>query len=206
MYVAEDIEKNGIAYSHVVSFYEDGSFLHVTSWEENGRVKWTNETGSYSVSTTQLAMEPEGKDRVACEVVDAGSLKLSILPSATATDRESADFKKTDATEEWMKFSGEGSVKGSSDTFDVTMTLYRDGSYETTADGFTETGILAIDSETNFVKQYPDHPETGVRGLNQVTTVPAGELTEAGGKLTISGLRVRKAEELNRYECTVTQE
>ena len=86
------------------------------------------------------------------------------------------------------------------------MTLYSDGSYKTTADGFTEKGILVIDSETNFIKQYPDHPESGVRGLNQVTTVPAGKLTEEDGKLTISGLRVRKAEELNRYECTVTQD
>ena len=104
-----------------------------------------------------------------------------------------------------MKFAGEGSVKGISYSFEVTMTLYSDGSYETTADGFTEKGILVMDSENNFIKQYPDHPESGVRGLNQVTTVPAGEITEDGGKLTISGLRVRKAEGLNRHECTVKE-
>ncbi len=206
VYVSEDVEEGGVTYSHAVSFYEDGSYLHFTAYEEDGQKRFVNETGNYSVSTTQLALEPEGKDRVACEVVDDSNLKLSILPYAGADARETMGFKKTDAGEELLKFSGEGSVKGSSETFEVTMTLYSDGSYETTADGFTEKGILVLDSETNFIKQYPDHPESGVRGLNQVTTVPAGGLTEEDGKLTISGLRVRKAEELNRYECTVTQE
>ena len=206
MYVSEDVEEDGTSYSHVVSFYEDGSYFHLTTYEEDGQERFVSETGKYSVSTTQLAMEPEEKDRVACEVVDDSNLKLSILPYVGAESRETVDFQKTDNTKELMKLSGEGSIKGSSDTFEVTMTLYNDGSYETTADGFTETGVLAIDSETNFEKQYPDHPESGVRGLNQVTTVPAGEITEDGGRLTISGLRVRNSEELNRYECTVTQE
>ena len=206
VYVSEDVEEDGTSYSHVVSFYEDGSYLHLTTYEEDGQERFVSETGKYSVSTTQLAMEPEEKDRVACEVVDDSNLKLSILPYAGAESRETVDFQKTDAAEELMKLSGEGSVKGSSDTFEVTMTLYNDGSYETTADEFTETGVLAMDSETNFEKQYPDHPESGVRGLNQVTTVPAGEITGDGGKLTISGLRVRNSEELNRYECTVTQD
>ena len=206
VYVSEDVEQGGVAYSHVVSFYEDGSYLHFSSYEEDGQKMFVSEKGNYSVSTTQLALEPEEKDRVACEVVDDSNLKLSILPYAGADARETMDFKKTDAGEELLKFSGEGSVKGSSETFEVTMTLYSDGSYKTTADGFTEKGILVMDSKTNFIKQYPDHPESGVRGLNQVTTVPAGKLTEEDGKLTISGLRVRKAEELNRYECTVTQD
>lgn len=206
VYASEDVEEGGITYSHTVSFYEDGSYLHFTTYEEDGQKMFVSENGKYSVSTTQLALEPEEKDRVACEVVDDSNLKLSILPYAGADVRETMEFKKTDAGEEMMKFSGEGSVKGRSDTFEVTMTLYRDGSYETTADGFTEKGILVMDSENNFIKQYPDHPESGVRGLNQVTTVPAGEMTEDSGKLTISSLRVRKAEELNRYECTVTQD
>lgn len=205
-YTAEAVEENGISYSHEMSFFEDNSYLHLMTYEENGQQMFVSETGKYSVSTTQLAMEPEGEKRIACEVVDDANLKLSIFPDKDAKERTSLNFAKTDSVKEMMKFAGTGSVKGSEETFEVTMTVYEDGSYESTADGFTETGILELNSLTNLVKQYPDHPETGVRGLNQVTTVPAGSITEEDGKWVISGLRVRKAEELNRYECTVIQE
>ena len=102
------------------------------------------------------------------------------------------------------ELTGSGETK-EGEAFAVTVKLYTDGSYESTAGDFTETGILMLDSENALCKQYPDHPETAVRGLNQVATVPAGVLSGENGKLTLEGLRVRKSAGLTRYECSVTE-
>lgn len=209
VYVTDDVNEAGTSYSHVVSFYEDGSFLHMMIYKENDQMVFVSENGGYSVSTTQLALEPgDGghSDRISCEVVDEAKLKLSVLPYAGASERTELDFTKTDTTELVAEFTGTGTVKGSDETFEVTAALYADGSYESVAADFTETGILVINSAEKFVKQYPDHPETGVRGLNQVTTVPSGEISSEDGKITIAGLRVRKSAGLNRHECTVVQQ
>lgn len=203
-YTSEVVEENGIYYTHVVSFYEDNTYLHFMNYEENGEMKFVSEHGTYGVSTTQLALGNDHTDRVECEVVDAAHLKLSILPYAGATERVLMDFVKADSIGMIGMYTGTGTVTGSDDTFSVELTLYEDGTYDVVADGFTETGILVLNSADALMKQYPDHPETGVRGISQVGTVPSGTVTSDGG-VTIADLRVRTSENLTRYACTVME-
>lgn len=210
IYVTEDVTEGGVTYAHAVSFYEDNSYVHLTVFEQDGKTMFDCETGTYGISTTQLAMEPanaegEGHDgRVESEVVDDSALKLSILPYAGAAERQVLDFTKTDAADVITELGGEAEGK-EGETFPVTIKIYADGSYESAAEGFTETGILVLDSEEGYVKQYPDHPETGVRGLNQVATVPSGTLKDDNGALAMDGLRIRKSAGLTRYECMVAE-
>lgn len=206
-YTAETVGEDSRTYYHSVTFYEDETYLHFMRYEENGQWHFDYELGNYGVSTTQLALEPDNAStaddsmakRTECEVVDGNHLKISIIDQTGALERTVVDFEKTAATEILATFSG-------NDEFPVSMKLYTDGSYELTADGFTENGVLALDSETDFVKQYPDHPQTGVRGLSQVATVPYGTLTENENALVLSGLRARTSENLSRYVCDVTQD
>lgn len=203
-YAAADVAEDGVAYAHAVSFYEDSSYMHVIRYEKDGELCFAYETGTYGINTTQLALEPEGGDRISCEVVDAETLSVSVYPYAGAQERETLEFTRTEEPSVVAEFSGSGEVTGGEEAFDVTVKLYSDGSYESTAADFTETGILAVSTADSYIKQYPDHPETSVRGLNQVATVPAGTCAYEGGKLGLAGLRVRKSAGLARYECTVT--
>lgn len=212
VYTTEAVTENGVTYSHTVTFYEDNSYMHVTRYEENGQLAFDYEMGTYGVSTTQLALEPEeveGADssmsgRTESEIVDGSNLKLSLFASVGAAERTLLDFVKTDTVDTVASFSGTGSTN-EGESFNVTVTLYADGSYEINAGGFVETGVMALDSSADYVKQYPDHPESSVRGLTQVATVPYGVLTEENGSLVLSGLRVRNSENLTRYECTVSK-
>lgn len=203
-YVAELVEKDGVYYTHVISFYEDNTYLHFVSYTQNGQQMFMSETGTYGVSTTQLALGLEHGDRIECEVVDDSNLNVSVLPYAGATERISMDFTKSDMISMLGSYSGTGSVKGSTDTFEASLTIYEDGSYDITAEGFTESGILVVNSSDSYMKQYPDHPETGMRGLAQVATVPSGTITN-NNRVTITDLRVRTSDSLTRYACIVTE-
>lgn len=202
-YETADVTEGGITYTHSLSFYEDNTYLHVIRWEENGQPGFSYETGTYGISTTQLALEPGGEDRLSCEVVDGETLNVSVYPYAGAEERETLEFEKSGDASVIAELGGTGEDKEGA-SFEVTVTIWSDGSFSSTAGDFTETGILALSTADGYAKQYPDHPETGVRGLNQVATVPNASCTFEDGKLTLSGLRVRKSSGLARYECTVT--
>lgn len=204
-YTAEAVQEDEITYTHTVSFFEDNTYLHLMTCEKDDQLCFASEIGTYSVSTTQLALQPEEGERVSCEVSDSSNLVLSVLASAGAEQRTELKFAKTEERQVLAEFSGTGSVKGSDVSFDAAVTLYTDGSYVSEADGFTETGVLVLNTANGFVKQYPDHPESGMHGLNQVATVPAGELTAEGGLLVLNGLRVRRSESLNRDVCDAVQ-
>ena len=197
-------EDGAISYTHTASFFEDGTYLLITVWSEDNTWMFSSETGSYGVSTTQLALEPEGGSRLSCEIVGAEELSLSILPEPDAAERESVTFTVSEA-ELLAAFSGEGRVTGSDETFTGTMELYSDGSFSVTADSFGETGVIALNSAGGTCKIYPDHPAEGTRGLSQVSAVPSGALEYEGGMLVFPDMRVRTSESLNRDKCTFTQ-
>lgn len=210
-YTTEMVQENGVYYTHMISFYEDNTYLHFMSYEQDGNMMFASETGTYGVSTSQLALEPEISNaeaghsgRVECEIVDGSNLVVSVYPYAGATERVSMNFTKVNMVSMLGSFYGSGTVTGSTDTFSAELTIYEDGSYETVAEGFTEEGILVLNSANNSVKQYPNHPETGVKGLSQVTTVPAGAMTSEDSVINIQ-LRVRTSENLTRYACTVSK-
>ncbi|MEE1086994.1 MAG: hypothetical protein U0L05_07520 [Schaedlerella sp.] len=209
-YTAITTAEDGTVYTHTASFYEDNSYLISTQY---GQSSFFYEAGIYGVSTSQLALTPEDAEseetesemsgRVECEIVDSNHLKMSILASAGAKERTQVDFTKTENTIQAVKLSG--TAKEAPESFETTFIVYTDGSYESSANGFTERGLLVIDTENGYVKQYPDHPETGARGLTQVATVPSGTSSNENGKLTLGDLRIRISEDLSRYKCTVTE-
>lgn len=209
VYTTEAVTENGVAYSHAVSFYEDNTYLHVMTWQQDGQPMFDFEMGTYGISTTQLALEAESGDhsgRVECEVVDGSSLKLSILPYAQAGERTTLDFTRTEQTAQLVTLSGTGTVTGTDAAFDVTVQLYADGTYTAVAAGYTESGLMVLDTRDGYMKQYPDHPETQARGLSQVATVPYGACgIDENGSLTLTDLRVCTSESLTRYKCTVTE-
>ncbi len=208
-YTTEAVNENGITYSHTVTFYEDKSYLHIIRYKQDGKMMLDSEIGTYGISTTQLALQPESagegdmESRIECEVVDGSSLKLSLYAYAGAEARSQMDFTKAASVSMLGVYDGTGSITGSNETFDVTIMFYEDGSYEAMAAGFTEKGILVVDSEEGYVKQYPDHPETAIRGLKQVETVPAGVVSYEGADMVLEDLRIRTSETLTRYKCTV---
>lgn len=193
-YVTEDVTVDGVTYANAISFFEDKTYLQVTSYDKDGMPYSTYEMGTYGVNATQIALEPEDGERLECEVLDEANLKISVFSYKGETERQMLSFTKVEKSEQALTFSGDASV-----------VLYSDGSCEITASGFMETGLLLLDSETGFMKFYPDHPETKVRGLSQVTTVPSGNCTYANGTMILSGLRVRNSESLTRNEVTVTR-
>lgn len=196
--------QDGISYEHWVSFFEDNTYLHTIGYEKDGKTEMDYETGTYGVSTSQLAMEPEDGSRSECQVIDGENLKLSVLAYDGAGERTMLDFVKAEKAEQTAVFTGNGIITGTNETFPVEVVLYGDGSCEITAGEFKEQGLLVLDSKQGYMKQYPDHPESGVRGLSQVATVPAGSMEE-NGKKVLKGLRVRISDGLSRYECTVSE-
>lgn len=208
-YTTEAVTVEGIKYSHMITFYEDSSYLHIIRYKQDGKLMFDSETGTYGVSTTQLALSPTDVEedsmasRVECEIVDGSNLKLSVYASAGAGERTVLEFAKAQSVPMLGFYDGTGVVTGSEETFAVTIMLYEDGSYEAVTDGFTEKGILVLDSADGYVKQYPDHPETAVRGLKQVETVPAGSIDYEETMIVLEDLRIRISESLTRYKCIV---
>lgn len=203
-YVAETITKDGMEYYHVVSFYEDMTYLHMFRYEQDGKMILKSESGTYGISTTQLALGDHGGERAEGEVVSGSVVKLSLFATADDVERTMLEFQKTDMVNEIAALTGVGTVTGSEETFEVTMKLYEDGSYETITADFKEKGVLAIDTEAGTVKQYPNHPETGRKGLLQVETVPSGMISYSeNGSFIINDLRVRTSENLTRHKVNV---
>ena len=209
-YTCAAITEGDVEYHHTASFFEDNTYLIFTRYEEDGKLCLAYETGNYGVSTSQLALEPgesEHSERIQCEIVDGASLKLSILPHPAATERTIIDFAKQESVEPIADLVGVGSIGGSVVTFDVTFTLYQDGSYVAVADGHEEKGMIAIDTSAQTAKQYPDHPATSVRGISQVATVPYAQCGYSeDGRLTLTDLRVCTSENLTRFKATVAAE
>lgn len=208
-YAAKTVSESGITYSHMVTFYEDNSYLHVMRYKQDGKVMFESEIGTYGVHTTQLALNPSNAEaqgtesRVECEIVDASNLKLAVAAYAGDKERTLLEFEKTEGVSLLGTYEGTIEQTEGAERIGVTLLLYEDGSYEASASGFTEKGILVMDSENGYVKQYPNHPESGTAGLKQIETVPSGILSYADGKLVLEELRIRISENLTRYKCTV---
>lgn len=203
-YVAETVEKDGVSYHHIISFYEDKTYLHILRYEQDGKMVIASEHGTYGISTTQLALGDHGGERAEGEVLSSSAMKLSLFAVPDDAERTMLEFTKTDAAAELAVLTGTGTVTGSEETFAVTLKVYEDGSYVTEAGGFTENGVLVIDTAEGTFKQYPNHPDTGVRGLLQVETVPSGMVVyKENGNLTFTDLRVRNSEDLARYKANV---
>jgi len=176
-----------------VSFFEDGSYL-LTSY---GDGVYFSEVGKYGVSGMQLALTPQGGDRVSCEMISRDEMKLNV-PTESGAERQDIAFTYTvdsGAVTELVSEDGSASAK-----------LYPDGSIEVTANGFTEKGVIALDGVAGSFKLYPDHPDNGKRGAEQVANVPAGKMTVGeDGRITFSELRARTSEELSRTKITLIQ-
>ena len=201
-YSASYKSDKGIDYTYNISFYEDNCYLIFAAYTENGRLSFASETGRYGVSTTQLALTPQSGDRVSCDVISNSKLSVSIPSVEKADERKVIEFSKVSGNAELIK-----NFKSSGSETDAVLNLYSDGSFEVTAGGFTEKGLLSLDTVGGIFKPYPDNPDSAVRGLNQVATVPAGTLFyDNGGKLTLADFRIRTSESLNREKCTFIEE
>ena len=175
--------------AYTLTFFDDNSYLLL--WTSEDVCK--SETGRYGVSTTQLALTPQGGNRVSCDVM--GEAEISVRVPGTGEEREVITMRLSEAQTPWKTLRNA----------DTEMRLYTDGSYSVTANGFAETGILAPDSEAGTFKIYPDHPDTGARGLLQVSSVPTGTFQITNGKWSLSDLRVRTSASLSREKVTVTE-
>ena len=175
-----------------ISFFDDESYL-LTSY---GNGMFFSETGKYGVSGMQMALTPQAGDRVSCEILSRDKMKLNV--PVAGGERQDIDFTYTiDPGAPVSLLSEDGSAS---------MKLYPDGSAEVSANGFTEKGVMALDSATGSFRFYPDHPETGKRGTGQVSNVPAGSLSVGdAGRITLSELRARTSEELGRTKMTFIQ-
>lgn len=205
VYTAEPVTNSGVTYNHSVSFFEDGTYLQFTVYEKDGKTCFFSEKGIYSVSTTQLAVTPDGDKRTESEVISKTGLGLSVLPYPEASERERITFKKTETEPETVAvLEGEGKITGSDKTFKASFKIFSDGSYLSEADGFTEKGLIFLNSEEGYAKQYPDNTQTGERGIGQVTMVAAGKISYGENlKLVLTDMRVRTSVSLTRYKCTV---
>ena len=192
-------QEEGVAYR--ASFYEDGSYLLVEIREEGGVPQYSAETGSYGVSTTQLALTPSGLSRLSGEVLSGAELSIP-MPAASGAERTAVSVKKQETAEVETVLTGQ---TGDGNKVPVTVTLYSDGTYSSDAGGFVEGGIFVMDSASGSFKIYPDHPETGLRGLNQISTVPSGSFSYQDGRLVLTDFRLRASESLSRVKCGLTQ-
>lgn len=191
--------------TYTASFYVDNTYVVTESWTENGEKQYFSETGTYGVNTSQLALTPEGKERISCEVLSDSELQIQVLTGADTDSRETLTFKKQEVKEVTAKLTGTGTVTGTNESFDVTVLLYSDGSYTSRAGSFTENGVFVPDSKDGTFKIYPDNNETKLRGLNQIATVPAGALSSESGSLKLEGFRVRNSDNLTRYKCEISE-
>ncbi len=189
----------GEGISYTLSFYEDSSYLLMAVAQGENGPAYTPETGSYGVSTTQLALTPAGLSRLSGEVISGTELLIPVAAEGTE-ERTSLTFRLQGTAEETAVLTGQ--TGGTA----VTVTLYSDNSYRSSAGGFEEGGVWVPDSASGTFKIYPDHPETGVRGLNQIATVPSGAFSWEDGRLTLTDFRVRASESLSRDKAAVSQE
>ncbi len=187
---------------YTVSFYEDDTYLLVESYEEDGVMMYVSTTGTYGISTEQIAFTPDGGDRLSGEVISESEIKIPA--SNDAESEETLTANKLGGAQDIATLTGQ--VTAEDETVDVTVILYTDGSYDVKAGEFAESGVYTLGSSAGEFKTYPDHPETDVRGLNQISTVPAGTFTNTDGKLVLTGFRVRTSDNLTRYECEVAQQ
>lgn len=194
----------GDGVSYVASFYEDSSYLLMEIREEEGAAVYASETGTYGVSTTQLAVTPSGASRLSGEVISATELSIPV-PSEDGDDRTAVTMTRQEAVETDAVLTGQVDAEDGAGAA-VTVTLYSDGTFVSEANGFEEGGVLVLDSASGTFKIYPDHPETAVRGLNQISTVPSGTFAYQDGKLTLTDFRLRTSESLTREKCSLTQE
>ncbi len=208
VYTCADVVQGETSYAHAVTFFGDGTYLHFTYYTASGSLRFAYESGTYSVSTTQLALTPAGADRTEGEVVSGTRLNLSVLPYPGAEERQTLSFERREGEAAAIaSFAGSGTVTGSSETFEASLLLYSDGSYACTAGGFEEGGLFALDSAAPYAKQYPDNPQTGERGMAQVTATPAAQLSYGeDGRIVITDFRARTGSSFTRYRCTLTQQ
>lgn len=198
-------EATGANRTYTATFYVDNTYVVTESRTENGEKQYFSETGTYGVNTSQLALTPEGKERISCEVLSDLELQIQVLTGVDTDSRETLTFKKQEVKEVTAKLTGTGTVTGTNESFDVTVLLYSDGSYTSRAGSFTENGVIVPDSKDGTFKIYPDNNETKLRGLNQIATVPAGTLSSESGSLKLEGFRVRNSDNLTRYKCEISE-
>ncbi|MEQ2556132.1 hypothetical protein [Lachnospira intestinalis] len=191
--------------TYTATFYVDNTYVVTESRTENGEKQYFSETGTYGVNTSQLALTPEGKERISCEVLSDLELQIQVLTGVDTDSRETLTFKKQEVKEVTAKLTGTGTVTRTNESFDVTVLLYSDGSYTSRAGSFTENGVIVPDSKDGTFKIYPDNNETKLRGLNQIATVPAGTLSSESGGLKLEGFRVRNSDNLTRYKCEISE-
>ncbi len=182
---------------YTATFYEDDSYIISLKTGEADAATYSFESGTYGVSVAQLALTPTGGERAAGEILSDTELKITI--SGTG---EELGFAKMESVEPIAELSG----MDEDSTFDVKLTFYSDNSYTSQADGFSESGIIVLNSEDGTFKTYPDHPDTNVRGLNQIATVPSGTFANLEGKLVLTDFRVRNSENLTRYKAELTEQ
>lgn len=187
------------------SFFGDDTYLIFAVENEAGKTAVISEVGRYGVSTTSLALTPQGGDRIACEVMDEKTLDISVPESGG--ERSMHRFAKHEGVIEALcTFSGEGKRTGTDESFQASLIIFSDGSFGSEACGFNEKGLIALDTEGGSFKIYPDHPETGERGISLVGTVPSGKLSFAeNGTLTFAELRIRTSSELFREKCDLNE-
>lgn len=183
------------------SFFGDDTYLIFAVDKRAEKTAIISEVGRYGVSTTSLALTPQGGDRIACEVVDEKTLDISV--PEIGGERSMHRFTKHEGSIEALcTFSGEGKRTGTDESFQASLIIFSDGSFESEACGFNEKGLIALDTEGGSFKIYPDHPETGERGISLVGTVPSGKLSfDENGTLTLAELRIRTSSELSRDKC-----
>ena len=196
-----------------ITFFEDGSYMlrrDITGDAADPALRisdgWLMEGGYYSVSTTQLAMEPGQTGRYSGEVVSDEELVIS-APGAADGERENITVRKAEESAvRAYGFSGEGTVTGTNEAFSAELSIRDDGTFTVTADGFTEEGIILLNPAEGWFQIYPDNPTDGVRGLKQVPSVPTGTLSRTeDGKLVLSDFRARTGESLARDKCSFTE-
>lgn len=187
------------------SFFGDDTYLIFAVDKKSEKTAVISEVGRYGVSTTSLALTPQGADRIACEVVDETTLDISVPESSG--ERSTHRFTKHEgAVESLFTLSGEGKKTGTDESFQASLAIFADGSFESEACGFVEKGVIALDMETGSFKLYPDHPETGERGISYVGTVPSGKLSFGeNGTLTLAEFRIRTSSELFREKCDLNE-
>ena len=191
-----------------VHFFEDDSYIIILTDNTSDDPYFYSETGRYGVSTTQLALTPNGGNRISCDVISSGELSVSIPVPDKTDERKVIKLElSNEMPKEIMTFKGNGTVTGSKEVFEAALKIYSDGSFESICGGFAENGIIALDTSCGSFKLYPDNPTNNTQGINQVSTVPSGKLKlNENGKIILEDFRIRRSESLNRDKCTFTQE
>ncbi len=73
--------------TYTATFYVDNTYVVTESRTENGEKQYFSETGTYGVNTSQLALTPEGKERISCEVLSDLELQIQVLTGVDTDSR-----------------------------------------------------------------------------------------------------------------------